>query len=150
MLPNRAKTKTGEMVYGYYFATAGSDHFGPSHYIVVEKVHDRKSLTFSVGGQGFSCYKVDPKTLAWNTGVEDSKGNIVWGCKEYEPGRMSDGGDKFKGNLSGTTYAVVYRDGEYILVYDSESPPVDNYKHCSLYHGIANLDLEIIACEGGE
>lgn len=53
-------------------------------------------------------------------------------------------GDKFQGKDTGNIYWVVFRDGEYILVYDCKSPPAKAYKFRALHYAIYNSAIEPI------
>ncbi len=81
----------GERVDGYYFVSTGSLHLNPMHYIIVDEVHDYKSILMEIGGENFACYKVDPETVGQYTGRDKNDREIyqkdkVWLKRHgYEP-----------------------------------------------------------------
>ena len=52
--------------------------------------------------------------------------------------------DQFKGQETGNIYTVIFREGEFILVYNSISPPVKDYKFCNLSYGLFCCTFEAI------
>lgn len=112
----RGKTKDGKWVYGYL------------DWERVEYGDDKEYAIHTGHDGGFEeYYVVNIESVGQDTGLKDI----------YE-------GDKFRGAKSGTIYWVVFRDGEYILVYDSDSPPMKARQHCTLRYAIHNLDIDKI------
>lgn len=95
----RATTKEGKVVEGYWFVSTGSLHPEPVHYIIVDKVHDSKSVLMEIGGENFACYRIDPQTLAQDTTKRDKNGTKIFGSFPVE-GVMTKGGDRVRGFVS--------------------------------------------------
>ncbi len=64
-----------EEVKGYYFVSTSSLHPNPVHYIIVDVVHDRKSIHMEIAGEAFACYRVIPGTVGQSTGLKDKDGS---------------------------------------------------------------------------
>lgn len=68
----------GEWVYGYYLVDDSSTHPTPLHLIIVDEVHDFKSILVEIGGTNFACYKVIPETVGQSVGLKDKKGVEIY------------------------------------------------------------------------
>lgn len=126
MSQSRGKRVDGEgWVKGHHFVV------GAHHYITTKDARVLP-LGYTDGPpclEGF--VEVIPKSVGQSTGMEKNKIEI------YE-------GDCFRGRQTGTLYTVIFKDGEFILVYDSVSPPVKEWKHSSLHYAIYNTDIILI------
>lgn len=77
--------------------------------------------------------EVHPESVGQSTGLKETWEGKV---EIYEK-------DKFKGKESGTIYTVVFKDGEYTLVYDHPTLGKEHL-YCSLRYALNNSDIEMI------
>lgn len=112
----------GEMVKGFHCVVQGK------HYIIPEFTKPYKHYGISFVEL---LIPVIESTVGQATGMKMNEVEI------WE-------GDKFQGKDTGNIYWVVFRNGEYILVYDCKSSPVKAYQFCGLSYAIHNTAIEPI------
>ncbi len=85
------------------------------------------------------------ESVAMDTGLKDKNGTPIYGSIILG-GKMTRGGDRFRGKESGLIFTVEYVDGGFILTKIVERSPYP-VKHCDLSYAMSNLDLEIIGTQ---
>lgn len=128
----RAKTKSGEVVKGYWCVVEGV------HFIILESAG-----IFDVGCiVGF--VEIIPSTLAQDTTVKDKNGTPIYGSFPVE-GVMSKGGDTTK-SVKGKIFTIEWERGGLGFIGRSRSGIVQ----LSDLIGLTEFDVEVIGSEEGK
>lgn len=91
---DRAKDMKGNWVEGYHCKVEGK------HYIIPEDAYF-ESLAYYEYSKGLTRFiEINPLTLGRDTTVKDKNGKPIYGSFEYEPGKMSEGGDIYEDTLT--------------------------------------------------